>query len=91
MQARSHEDYSPKDGYENSRQLNVVARAILVHPDLVNLWKKIGYYEICNDVNDLVMQGALLILFPPTPPINWICPNVDTVVKRLRQLLDLGF
>jgi hypothetical protein len=91
MQARSHEDYPPKDGYVNSRQLNVVARAILMHPDLVNLWKKIGYYEIYNDVNDLVMQGTLLILFSPTPPINWICPNVDTVVKRLRQLLDLGF
>ncbi|GES79610.1 hypothetical protein GLOIN_2v1595045 [Rhizophagus clarus] len=36
MQARAHEEYPPKDGYENSRQLNVVARAILIHPDLVH-------------------------------------------------------
>ncbi|GES73901.1 hypothetical protein GLOIN_2v1817420 [Rhizophagus clarus] len=91
MQARAHEDYPPKDGYENNRQLNVIARAILIHPDLVNLWKKIGYHEICSDVNELVMLGALLILFPPTPPINWIIPDVNSVVSRLRQLLDLGF
>ncbi|GBB83840.1 hypothetical protein RclHR1_01050014 [Rhizophagus clarus] len=62
-----------------------------MHPDLVNLWKKIGYHEIYSDVNDLVMQGALLILFPPTPPINRIIPDVNSVVSCLRQLLDLGF
>ncbi|EXX55868.1 uncharacterized protein OCT59_010611 [Rhizophagus irregularis] len=91
MQARAHEDYPPKDGYENSRQLNVVARAILIHPDLINLWKEIGYHRICSDVNDLVMQGAFLILFPPTPPTNWIIPDIDSVVTRLRQLLAVGF
>ncbi|PKY45542.1 hypothetical protein RhiirA4_542680 [Rhizophagus irregularis] len=91
MQARAHEDYPPKDGYENSRQLNVVARAILIHPDLVNLWKKIGYREVCSDVNELVMQGALLTLFPPTPPNSWVIPDVKSIVTRLRQLLDLGF
>jgi hypothetical protein len=91
MQDRAQEDYPPKDGYENSRQLNVIARAILIYPDLVIMWKEIGYYEICCDLNELVMQGALLILFPPTPPTNWICPNVDIVVKRLKQLIDLGF
>ncbi|RIA95316.1 hypothetical protein C1645_757712 [Glomus cerebriforme] len=91
MQTRAHEDYPPKDGFENSRQLNVVARAILIHPDLVNLWKKIGYHEICSDVNELVMQGALLTLFPPTPPISWACPVVNNVVVRLKQLINLGF
>ncbi|RIA96687.1 hypothetical protein C1645_358182 [Glomus cerebriforme] len=91
MQARAHEDYPPKDGFENSRQLNVIARAILIHPDLVIYWKKIGYYEICSDVNELVMQGALLILFPPTPPIDWERPDAKIVVKRLEQLINLGF
>ncbi|CAG8799656.1 13812_t:CDS:1, partial [Cetraspora pellucida] len=33
--------------------------------------EKICYYEICEDVNDLVMQGALLILFPPAQPPRW--------------------
>ena len=73
-----HDEYPSKDGFENNGQLNVIARGILIHPDLANLWKQIGYYEICNDVNDLVMQGALLILFPPTPhpiglahPLKW--------------------
>jgi len=91
MQARAHEEYPPKDGYENSRQLNVVARAILIYPDLVNLWKEIGYNEICSDVNELVMQGALLLFFPPTPPSNWECPDVNTIVARLNQLIELGF
>ncbi|GBB83844.1 hypothetical protein RclHR1_01050018 [Rhizophagus clarus] len=91
MCERAQEYYPPIDGYENIRQLNVVARAILIYPDLVNLWKKIGYHEICSDVNDLVIQGALLTLFPPTPPTNWIIPDVNSVVNRLRQLLDLGF
>ena len=45
------EEYPSKDGFDNNRQLNVIARGILIHPDLVNLWKQIGYYEICNDVN----------------------------------------
>ncbi|CAG8581889.1 5931_t:CDS:2 [Funneliformis mosseae] len=85
------EEYPPKDGYENSRQLNVIARAILIHPDLVNLWKQIGYEEICNDVNDLVLQGALLILFPPTPSSDWVCPTVSNVISRLKDLIDLGF
>src|SRR5438034_1078968 len=39
------EEYPSKDGFENNRQLNVIARRILIHPDLVNLWKQIGYYE----------------------------------------------
>ncbi|CAB5378089.1 hypothetical protein RhiirA5_424872 [Rhizophagus irregularis] len=91
MQSRAHEEYPPKDGYENSRQLNVIARAILIYPDLVTLWKEIGYYEICSDVNDLVMQGALLILFPPTPPADWERPDTKIVVKRLKQLINLGF
>src|ERR1051325_9680071 len=91
MQVMAHEEYPPKDGRENSRQLNVVARAILIHPDLVNLWKEIGYHEICSDVNELVMQGALLILFPPTPPNDWEIPGINVVVNRLRQLIVLGF
>ena len=36
------------------------------------------------------MQGALLILFPPTPP-DWECPDAEVVVKRLKQLINLGF
>ncbi|CAG8760417.1 5583_t:CDS:2, partial [Gigaspora margarita] len=46
-------EYPPKDGHESNRQLNVIARAILICKDLVNLWKDIGYYEIVHDINDL--------------------------------------
>ncbi|CAG8782132.1 15291_t:CDS:1, partial [Cetraspora pellucida] len=55
------------------------------------MWKGIGYTDICYDVNDLVIQGGLLILFPPTKTDNWICPNVDMVTSRLKDLIDLGF
>ncbi|RIA96689.1 hypothetical protein C1645_871870 [Glomus cerebriforme] len=91
MKARAHESFPSRDGFENSRQLDVMARAILIYPDLVSLWKQIGYYEVCNDINELVIQGALLIFFPPTPPANWECPTVNSVVVRLRQLINLGF
>jgi len=90
-QASAHEEYPSRDGYENSRHLNVVARAILIYPDLVNTWKEMGYYEICSDLNELVMQGVLLILFPPNPPNNWVCPDVNSIINRLRKLIDLGF
>ncbi|CAG8532115.1 172_t:CDS:2 [Cetraspora pellucida] len=90
-QINPSERYPPKDGYENNRQLNVIARAILISKDLVNLWKKIGYCEICDDVNDLVMQGQLLILFPPNPSAKWVQPNTLIVSERLKELVDLGF
>ncbi|GBC43963.2 hypothetical protein GLOIN_2v1490054 [Rhizophagus irregularis DAOM 181602=DAOM 197198] len=47
----------PKD--ENNRQLNVIARGIFIVPDLVNLWKQIGYYEICFSLKDNVIIDAL--------------------------------
>ncbi|CAG8477402.1 5647_t:CDS:2 [Cetraspora pellucida] len=46
--------------------------------DLVYLWKKISYNEICDGFNVLIMQGALL-LFPPTPSAKWIRPDVKTI------------
>ncbi|CAG8729918.1 6558_t:CDS:2, partial [Acaulospora morrowiae] len=51
----------------------------------------IGYHQICNDVNDLVMQGALLILFPPTPTTGYRRPDKEGVKERLRELISLGF
>src|SRR6266542_694615 len=91
LQARTQEEYPPKEGYENNRQLNVVTRAILIHPDLVNLWKSIGYHEICSDINELAIPGAFLILFPPSPPSDWECPKLSTVLDRLKRLVDIGF
>jgi len=91
IQSYDHEEYPPDDGYENSRHLHVVASAILVHPDLVTYWKEIGYHEICEDVNDLVMRGVLLIFFPDFSSNNWVPPTVDSIVARLKQFVDLGF
>ncbi|PKK65250.1 hypothetical protein RhiirC2_786425 [Rhizophagus irregularis] len=69
------ENYLSRDGYENNRQVNLISRAILIHPDLVVLWKKIGYNEICSDFNELVIVDTLLVCFPPNPPNNWVCPK----------------
>ena len=48
-----------------------------------NDWKEIGYYEIVTDVNDLVMQGSLLILYPPIPAKDWVKPDLDQVINNL--------
>ncbi|CAI2178494.1 6256_t:CDS:2, partial [Funneliformis geosporum] len=66
-------------------------RAILLEPQIVGWWKEIGYESICNDVNELVLEGALLILFPPSPTQEWICPSVENVTMRLKDLMDIGF
>ncbi|CAG8596492.1 14956_t:CDS:2 [Funneliformis mosseae] len=62
------EEYPPKDGFENNRQLN-----------------EIGYTEIYSDTNNLVISGALLILFPPSPPFGWLSP---TAVDMFKNKLD---
>lgn len=84
-------EYPSKDGFENLKQMNVIARAILIHLPLVQLWKDQGYTEICHELNELVMQGALLILFPPTTPSDWKIPNIQNVVERLQELKGIGF
>jgi hypothetical protein len=84
-------NYLQRDGYEGIQQLNLIARAIIICPDLVKMWKQIGYDEICIHYNSLVLRGTLLILFPPVKPTNWAYPETDEVVKRLNQFIDLGF
>lgn len=87
---KSVEEYPAKDGYENNRQLKIIARAILIHKNLINLWKKIGYHDIIDDVNDLVIQGALLLLFSSTWKNNKV-PTVGEIAYKLQELLTFGF
>ena len=63
MQILNRKEYPANDGFENNKQLNIIARAILIHPEIVEFWNQIGYYDICKDVNNLVLQGSSLILF----------------------------
>ncbi|CAG8720267.1 2675_t:CDS:2, partial [Cetraspora pellucida] len=35
--------------------------------------------------------SALLLLFPPTPPAEWIKPDVKTINARLIELINIGF
>jgi hypothetical protein len=83
--------FPPIDGYENNRELNLISRAIIFRPEFVSLWKKIGYNEVCSDLNELVVEGELLICFPPNPSSNWTCPTADYVIEKLQKLFDLGF
>ncbi|CAG8531409.1 4675_t:CDS:2 [Scutellospora calospora] len=46
------------------------------------------YSQFCKDVNDLVLQGAILILLPPAQPIG---SDVKAINERLFELIDLGF
>ncbi|GBC05366.1 hypothetical protein RclHR1_00620006 [Rhizophagus clarus] len=39
----------------------------------------------------MVMQEALLILFPPTPASDWSCPSIEMVISRLAELINLMF
>ncbi|CAG8437718.1 8305_t:CDS:1, partial [Scutellospora calospora] len=80
--------YPSFDGFENNKQLNVIARSILLNLKLVNLWKSIGYHDICNHVNSLVMQGAMLILFPPHVGFKL---DKEILDKRLKELVNIGF
>ncbi|RIA84692.1 hypothetical protein C1645_831885 [Glomus cerebriforme] len=65
--------------------------AVLIYPKIVKYWKQIGYQEICRDLNDIVMKGLVMLLFPQVPPTNWICPTPEIIAERLKGLNDLGF
>ncbi|CAG8443383.1 8366_t:CDS:1 [Scutellospora calospora] len=83
------ETYPSYDGFENNKQLNVIARSILLNLTFVKYWKEIGYYNVCDHLNSLVLQGAFLILFPPNSAsfIN----SKESLVKRLKELIEVGF
>ncbi|CAG8546868.1 9532_t:CDS:1 [Paraglomus brasilianum] len=79
------------DGYENLRNLTVITRAILVCPELLNIWKENGYYEIVEDTNDIAIRGSLLALYPSTPSDDWVKPDLDQVVTKLSDLQSCGY
>ncbi|CAG8578609.1 14408_t:CDS:2, partial [Dentiscutata heterogama] len=45
------------------------------------------HFEICEDINDLVIQGSFLILFPPEQPPGWTKPETKVVKDRLTENL----
>ncbi|CAH1761457.1 7892_t:CDS:2 [Entrophospora sp. SA101] len=48
--------------------LRMVSKAIIAHPELVDMWKEIGYESICYDYSDLVFQ----ILYTEHPMLETI-------------------
>ena len=51
---------------------------------------KMGYHEVANDVNDVVIRGSLLILYPHEFE-EWALPGLEQVVKKLSDLQAVGF
>ncbi|RIA88719.1 hypothetical protein C1645_806649 [Glomus cerebriforme] len=85
------EHYPSIDGFENSRQIHLLSRAVLISPNIVKFWKQIGYHEVCKDLNDKVMKGLFLLLFPNNTSANWVYPTLEFIVDKLRTLVELGF
>ncbi|GES91753.1 hypothetical protein GLOIN_2v1793189 [Rhizophagus clarus] len=88
----SKHEHPRSDGYENIHQLNILAHVIVLYPDLVKLWKQIGYHEICKDTNCLVIRGVYSLSFPHnTDPHNRVRPDENAIFERLKTFIDLGF
>ncbi|CAG8475432.1 4491_t:CDS:2 [Scutellospora calospora] len=47
--------------------------------------------ETAQYINDLVLQGAILILLPPVQTIRWTIPDKKVAIERFQELIDLGF
>jgi len=77
------------DGYTDVLQWNIIARSILICPELVSLWKENGYHEVVTDTNDIVIRGSLLFLYRHEE--EWALPGLEQVVKRLSDLQSYGF
>ena len=81
-------DFPSLDGYENNRQMNVIARAILLKHDIVRMWIGMGYEEIIQDTNDLVLQGQFLICYPHES--TTVVDN-KILYEKLNNLCKLGY
>jgi hypothetical protein len=91
--SQNDRQYSKK-GFESGRQLMVIARAILIYPELVNLWKEIGHHEICDDVNELVIARIFFLLFPSSPPLSrndQRYPSMGRIIGSIGHFMKLGF
>lgn len=83
--------YPAEDGFDRDRQYNLLARVVLVYPEIVQIWDSIGYDEIYKDLAPVVFTGKLMVLFPPTPSENWVVPNKDTIKNNIEQFTNMGF
>ncbi|CAG8640494.1 1581_t:CDS:1, partial [Paraglomus occultum] len=83
--AAEYEDALPKNGYTSVSGSMIVARAIIIYPNLLNVWKKMGYHKITDDLENSVVQLTLLDLYSTE------VPPVRTVAETLSSLQLIGF
>src|SRR6185369_612130 len=80
-----YEDDLLSNGYATASELKIVAKAIITYPNLLKVWKKMGYHEITTDLENPVVQLTLLDLYSTDVPL------VQTVAEKLRDLQSNGF
>ncbi|CAG8600348.1 3914_t:CDS:1 [Paraglomus brasilianum] len=80
-----YEDNLPQNGYATASELKIVAKAIITYPNLLNVWRKIGYHEITNDLENPVVQLTLLNLYSTS------VPSGQAIAERLCDLQSIGF
>src|SRR6185312_4231230 len=80
-----YEDNLPQNGYATASELKIMAKAIITYPNLLNVWRKIGYHEITNDLENPVVQLTLLNLYSTN------VPSGQAVAEKLCDLQLIGF
>ncbi|CAG8516089.1 22616_t:CDS:2 [Gigaspora margarita] len=83
--------------YKNfDNALHDIEEALKIDPDNKDAClekEKICEYkkQTGNIDRPIIMQGAVLILYPPTPPEDWTRPSIKDVSDRLEELIEIGF
>ncbi|CAG8542321.1 1037_t:CDS:1 [Paraglomus occultum] len=75
----------PQNGFATVSELKIVAKAIITYPNLLDVWKKIGYHEITKDLENPVVQLTLLNLYSTG------VASVQLVAEKLCDLKLFGF
>ncbi|CAJ0765787.1 8402_t:CDS:2, partial [Entrophospora sp. SA101] len=73
------------DAFESEETLRIVSRAIITHPELVEIWKGIGYESICYDYSDLVFQ----ILYTDVATSEHL--TLEIILAKSQHFINLGF
>ncbi|CAG8718334.1 7800_t:CDS:2, partial [Gigaspora rosea] len=89
---RFHVDFNMEfpatDCYENQKQMNIIAQAILLDHEFVNTCRKVGYTNIVAHTNDLVVQGQFLIYFSTAGTVS---DTYEFVYEKMKNILEIGY
>ncbi|RIB07868.1 hypothetical protein C2G38_2213213 [Gigaspora rosea] len=81
-------EFPATDCYENQKQMNIIAQAILLDHEFVNTCRKVGYTNIVAHTNDLVVQGQFLIYFSTAGTVS---DTYEFVYEKMKNILEIGY